>query len=138
MLTSSLHIYCFTGFGVYQVFPRNLSYSCPCPSLRLKCTFPVGVTQVVWSFPGISSIPKGYSSHVIDNSMLDSGVSYLDVNSSSDLKEMYRCIAIQPNNPTKEWTKETADEAGINSHTIATCTSRLCKSMSQFVVTEQV
>lgn len=92
------------------MFPSNASYVCPGPpSIRLKCTFPQGTTTVVWTSPGSSNV-RDEPGHVIDNSMIGSGVSYLDVNSSSDLKESYRCIATFPNATSQESSQMTKRE----------------------------
>ena len=82
---------------IQQMFPSDTSYCCPCPSIRLNCTFSPGAGNVVWSFPGLYSIPNGYQGHTIDNTMINSGVSYLDVQISESLKGSYRCIAFYSN-----------------------------------------
>ena len=57
----------------------------------------MGAITVFWASPGIASIPNDYLGHRIDNSLIQSGVSILEVNRSSDAKESYRCIAVFPN-----------------------------------------
>ena len=91
------------------MFPSSPSYSCPGPSLSLKCEFPVGATTVLWSAPRVNHIPDGFSGHVIDRSMLENGVAYLHVNSSFHLKNSYRCIVVYPNKTT-EYQQETIPE----------------------------
>lgn len=56
----------------------------------------MGATTVFWASPGIASIPNGHLGHWIDNSLIQNGVSILEVNRSSDAKESYRCIAVFP------------------------------------------
>ena len=74
------------------MFPTNTSYSCPGPSLTLSCTFPVGVTTVLWSSTGVPNILVDYPGHNIDRTSITNGVSYLNVESSSLKEASYRCI----------------------------------------------
>lgn len=92
LATSGLFYYLGTDVHLQQVFPKDDSYSCPCPSLALECTFPVGATFVLWAFGG-STITTPIPGHVIDNSMMDQGMSFLYVNQSMYLKSNYRCHA---------------------------------------------
>ena len=94
----------YAGSGILQVFPSDPSYSCTTPSLRFKCTFPVGVSTALWSFPGSTNIRDGYPGHAIDNRMIHDGVSYLMVNSSSHLKDRYSCLAIYNITSTEQYT----------------------------------
>lgn len=95
-------LYCFAGIQIEQVYPQNSSYSCPGgPSLILECRFPAGA-DVSWSCTGVTVIPDSYPGHLIDNSMIHSGVSYLHVTNSSALKDMYRCIVFYPNGSTQQ------------------------------------
>lgn len=92
LATSGLFYYLGTDVRLQQVFPNDDSYSCPCPSLMLKCNFSVGATSALWSFGG-NIITSPIAGHVINNSMVDQGVSFLYVDHSSYLKTNYRCHA---------------------------------------------
>ena len=92
LATSGLFYYLGTDVRLEQVFPNNDSYSCPCPSLTLRCKFPMGATPVLWSFGG-HIITSPIPGHVINNSMVDQGMSFLYVNHSMHLKANYRCHA---------------------------------------------
>ena len=65
----------------------------------------------MWTFPGVNNT-DGYPSHTKNNSMIASGMSYLDVNSSSTLQKSYRCIAFYPDGTTQEYDYETGPAAG--------------------------
>ena len=112
-------LYWFAGIQMEQLYPQNSSYSCPGgPSLILECRFPTGA-DVSWSCTGVTAIPDGYPGHLINNSMIHSGVSYLYVINSSALKDMYRCIVFYPNGTTQQLPRNTSSVP--EGETVVTC-----------------
>lgn len=92
------------------MFPRDTTYSCPGPSLRLKCSEGI---SFAWASPGVFNVGDE-PGHAINNSI--DGVSYLYVNTSSVLKSEYRCIAIAPNGTSHERTVLTPSPVGKRLH----------------------
>lgn len=87
------------NYGIRQSFPENDTYCCHCPSLRLTCNFPLGVSVVWWSIPdrGITNIPAMYPNHMVDNSRMNDGTSVLHVTEASSLETRYGCLVFFPN-----------------------------------------
>ena len=114
-------VYCFTGF-MQQVYPSNPSYCCPGePSLILECRFPTEVTAVSWSCTGVTAIYDDYPGHLINNSMFDSGKSYLHVTNSSTLQSQYRCNIFYPNGTTQDLPTNTSNLAAGETPTLTMC-----------------
>ena len=84
-----------------QVYPKNESYCCHCPSLELACYFktPPVPLYIWWSIPDedIVNIADTLEGHTIDNSTVATGKSTLKVSNSSFLREDYACVAIYEN-----------------------------------------
>lgn len=104
-----------TSINIQQDFPSSDSYRCPGgPTLRLKCEFAPGAKAVSWSFGG-TIITVGYPGHEINNAMIASGVSYLSVNLSSDLRDSYHCIALfQDRQPQERTIEDFPEPANMN------------------------
>ena len=118
-VTYGLFYYLGANVNLRQMFPKNHSYSCPCPSLELECTFPPGATFVLWSFGG-TTITSPISGHVIDYSMMDHGMSSLHVNHSMYLKNNYRCHVTFSDGPQDSPVMTSPQPAGKLSH-FCTC-----------------
>ena len=86
-----------------QLYPKNESYCCHCPSLELVCCFelPPVPLHIWWSIPdedivNIADDDK-VEGHMIDNSTVAAGKSTLKVSNSTFLRANYECIAIYGN-----------------------------------------
>ena len=118
-----LIVCCFVGVAVQQIFPKNSSYCCPCPSLDLQCEFSDSgtVITVLWS-SGSTATQISSDGRMIDNSIISSGMSNLLLYNESFLDATFRCFPLFLNGTLAESNLFTTPELASKLLILTTCT----------------